>query len=53
MTYLAYTNAVSGFTYVDAALSDNNAGNAAAGLADGQTAAGFLATAVRDLDTGP
>jgi hypothetical protein len=53
VTYLAYTNAVGGFTYVNAALSDNNAGNAAAGLADGRTAAGFLATAIRDLNTGP
>lgn len=51
--YSAYEDAISGFTYVNAALSANRAGNAAAAIADGRTAATYLNAALAILDKGP
>jgi len=53
VSYNAYENAISGFTYVNAALSANQAGNAAAAVADGRAAATYLNVAVDILDKGP
>ncbi|HEX4725599.1 MAG TPA: hypothetical protein VH333_24015 [Pseudonocardiaceae bacterium] len=51
--YTAYEDAISGFTYVNAALSANQAGNASAATADGQTAATYLNAAIAILYKGP
>lgn len=51
--YDAYENAISGFTYVNAALFANQAGNVSAAVADGRVAATYLNAAVDILDKGP
>lgn len=51
--YTAYEDAISGFTYVNAALSANQAGNASAAIADGRTALTYLNAALAILNKGP
>jgi len=51
--YAAYENAISGFTYVNAALFANQAGNVSAAVADGRAAATYLNAAVDILSKGP
>lgn len=53
VSYNAYENAISGFTYVNAALFANQAGNVSAAVADGRAAATYLNAAVDILDKGP
>ena len=53
VSYNAYENAISGFIYVNAALSANQAGNVSAAVADGRAAATYLNAAVDILDKGP
>jgi hypothetical protein len=51
--YSAYLDAVSGITYLNAAKTANNAGNATSALQDGQSAAPYLSAAISLLYRAP